>query len=58
MDWVQVIQQVGFPIAIAAYLLWDKRTERQEVRQERKEMTDAINELSNYIRSLTGGAAK
>jgi len=41
-EWVTIIQQVGFPIAVAIYLLW-----RYEMRM--KEMTDVLGEISKTL---------
>ena len=44
---VDIVTNVGFPIAVSIYLLYerDRRT---------KELTEAIRDLTEYVRSLKG----
>lgn len=47
-EWIQLIRDVGFPIAITGYLL---------IRMERtiKELNDKLIQLETYIKAKLGG---
>lgn len=40
---VQFVQQMGFPIAICCYLLYDRRMSDDAHKEEVSKMTDALN---------------
>jgi hypothetical protein len=46
---VDLVQTVGFPIAITVYLLWDKR---QSENTNAKELSDALNEMTQTLIEL------
>lgn len=39
---VQIISQLGFPIAVCIYLFWSQNKEREDHKAETKAMTEAL----------------
>lgn len=54
MDWLQVIERVAFPVAVAAYLLWQQKhdRERTNLRVERLE-TYITGTMESVIKANT-----
>lgn len=54
---VQIINGVGFPIAacigMAAYFVWDKKTRREERKEQQDETFEMINKLSDAVAANT-----
>lgn len=52
-DFIQIIGQLGFPIAVAIFALWNSREHEKYLQQvldtTLKENTNAINRLSDLI---------
>lgn len=46
------IAQIGFPIAVAAYMIYTNNHQNELHRDEQKEMTSAINDLKLVIQTL------
>lgn len=46
------IAQIGFPIAVAAYMIYTNNHQNELHREEQKEMTGAINDLKIVIQAL------
>jgi len=55
MDLLTAISQVGFPIAVAAFLLWKGYTQDREYMQCLKEMHSEIRSLKEAIEDLKKG---
>lgn len=49
---LDVIKSVGFPIAVACYMIYVNKTQTERHAEETKEMTSAINELKIVIQKL------
>ena len=47
------ISQIGFPIAVAVYMIYTNNKQTELHAAEQKEMTTAINELKIVIQALT-----
>lgn len=50
---VQIIEQVGFPIACVVAMFWQMEKEREAHSDEAKAWTDAINRNTAVIEKLT-----
>lgn len=48
-DLVSIIQDVGLPVGLCIYLLWDKR---QSENTNAKELSDALNEMTQALIEL------
>lgn len=46
------IAQIGFPIAVAAYMIYTNNHQAELHSEEQKEMTGAINDLKLVIQTL------
>lgn len=46
------IQQIGFPIAVAVYMIYTNNKQTEHHAAEQKEMTTAVNELKVVIQAL------
>lgn len=49
---LDVIKSVGFPIAVACYMIYANKTQAERHAEESKEFTTAINELKIVIQKL------
>lgn len=49
---IQLISQVGFPIAVAAYLLYQNRQESESHEKEMMQMVEALNNNTVAITKL------
>lgn len=49
------ISNFGFPVAVCAYLLWDRTRLMKEFKEVLHANTAAINSLQTYIGALHGG---
>lgn len=45
MDLAQLLKDFGFPVAVAAYLLWENRRSRDECREDNKRLHSEIESL-------------
>lgn len=45
MDLAQLLKDFGFPVAVAAYLLWENRRSREECREDNKRLHSEIDSL-------------
>ena len=52
MDIVQVISQVGFPIAVTCYLLYNNTTKNREQIEATNKQTEVLAELRTLIETL------
>ena len=48
-NFVQFIQTLGFPIAVAVYLLYDRSKADQLHKEEMAAMTEAVNNNTNVL---------
>ena len=46
------ISKIGFPVAVAVYMIYTNNRQTELHSQEQKEMTQAINELKVVIQAL------
>lgn len=46
------IAQIGFPIAVAVYMIYVNKQQTEKHEQESKEFTNAINELKVVMQAL------
>jgi len=51
-EWVKVVSQVGFPIAVAAYLLIRLENTIKENTQQTMKQNEAFNKMANVIDRL------
>lgn len=47
--WVDIIKQVGFPIAVCGYLLWERHTYLLEVTATMKDLVTKIEVLIQTV---------
>lgn len=50
---VQLISQVGFPIAVAAYLLYQNKQEQESHEKEMLSLVEALNNNTNALTKLS-----
>jgi hypothetical protein len=48
-----LIGSVGFPIAVAIWLLWEMRNEREKRHEEQAEWVELLTELKGSVQSNT-----
>lgn len=51
-EWVQIVAQFGFPIALACYLLYDRAKSDALHREETKEMAKAIENNTSVMTKI------
>jgi len=47
--WVEIVKQVGFPIAVCGYLLWERQVYLNEVTLS---MRDLVNKMEILVQTL------
>lgn len=58
MDWISFIKDVGFPIALVVYLMYERKVDRQSLEREKIELNRRMSELEAYIRTTFDEALK
>ncbi len=54
-DWIQVVSSVGFPIAVASYLLFRMERIMTELRDSIRDLNQGIAHLPNYASARDRG---
>lgn len=56
-DWPQIITQIGFPIAVAGYLLFRMENKMEELSKSMTALAEAVALLKNEIAHLKGSGS-
>lgn len=50
MEWVEIVGKLGFPVAVAIFLLVQSRKDRQEMNEDKKRLEARFSGLEEFCR--------